>query len=105
LPFLPEGEGCPYQSRSEGEFLFLCIASIAIPQTVNIALTLFSLQFTVFELDEMKDGGEIQAALLDISGQRTVPNVFVNGKHVGGCDNTLAAIASGEFQKLHAGDL
>jgi len=32
--------------------------------------------------------------------KRTVPNIFVNKKHVGGCDNTLAAIASGEFQKM-----
>lgn len=56
--------------------------------------------FGLFELDERKDGTELQAALLDLTGQRTVPNVFVNGKHVGGCDNTLAAIASGEFQKM-----
>jgi glutaredoxin 3 len=31
----------------------------------------------------MKEGAEIQNALLDMTGQRTVPNIFVNGKHVG----------------------
>ena len=56
--------------------------------------------FGLIELDEAKDGAAIQAALQDLTGQRTVPNVFVNGKHVGGCDNTLAAIANGEFQKM-----
>jgi len=92
--------------------------------------------FGLMELDEVKDGADVQAALLDMTGQRTVPNIFVNGKHVGGCDNvrmtftyhssvvispsshpfflslflsdsivsppmqTLAAIASGEFQKM-----
>jgi len=25
---------------------------------------------------------------LEITGQKTVPNVFVNGKHIGGCDDT-----------------
>ena len=39
------------------------------------------------------EGEAIQAALADKTGQRTVPNVFINGNHVGGCDDTL---------KLHA---
>ena len=30
----------------------------------------------------------LQAALTAFSGQRTVPNVFVNGKHIGGNDDT-----------------
>ena len=34
------------------------------------------------------------------TGQRTVPNVFVGGKHLGGCDKTLEAISTGEFQKM-----
>ena len=32
------------------------------------------------------DGSEIQAALAKISGLRTVPNVFIGGQHIGGCD-------------------
>ena len=46
------------------------------------------------------EGPELQKALLDMTGQNTVPNIFVKGKHIGGCDNTLAAIASGELQKM-----
>jgi len=34
----------------------------------------------------MPDGSAIQAALLELTGQRTVPNVFINGKHLGGND-------------------
>jgi glutaredoxin 3 len=56
--------------------------------------------YSVCELDVVSDGAEMQAALLDMTGQKTVPNIFVNGKHIGGCDSTVAAIASGEFQKL-----
>ena len=33
------------------------------------------------------DGSEIQAALAKISGLRTVPNVFIGGQHIGGCDS------------------
>ena len=46
----------------------------------------------------MNEGAEIQAELLAMTKQRTVPNVFVNGKHIGGNDDTQAAIKSGAFQ-------
>ena len=49
----------------------------------------------VVELDTMDDGSAIQAALAQITGQRTVPNVFVKGKHIGGCDDTVAAQKAG----------
>ena len=58
--------------------------------------------FSVIELDVVADGAAQQAALLELTGQSTVPNIFVNGKHIGGCDSTLASIASGDFQKLIA---
>jgi len=57
-------------------------------------------QFTVVELDVVKDGSAQQDALLELTGQKTVPNIFVDGKHIGGCDKTLELISSGEFQKL-----
>jgi len=54
----------------------------------------------VFELDHMDNGAEIQAALIQISGQRTVPNVFVKGKHLGGNDDTHAAARSGKLDEM-----
>ena len=51
-----------------------------------------------FIVQLMPEGADIQAALLEISKQRTVPNVFVNGKHIGGNDATQAAIKDGSFQ-------
>ena len=32
----------------------------------------------------LEDGTAIQEALKDITGQSTVPNVFINHKHIGG---------------------
>jgi glutaredoxin 3 len=29
---------------------------------------------------------QVQAALAELTGQRTVPNVFINGAHLGGND-------------------
>ena len=54
----------------------------------------------VIELDEDPDGAEIQEALEDMTGQRTVPNTFINGKHVGGNDDVQALAFSGELEKM-----
>ncbi len=55
------------------------------------------------ELDRMAEGDAIQAALLELTGQRTVPNVFVKGSHVGGNDDSQAAARSGKLQTLLQG--
>ena len=47
-----------------------------------------------------EDGADIQDALLQKTGQKTVPNVFVNGQHIGGCDKTIEAHQSGRLQFL-----
>lgn len=54
----------------------------------------------IIELDEVDNGAAIQDALKEISGQRTVPNVFVKGDHLGGNDDTQAAASSGKLQEL-----
>ena len=54
----------------------------------------------VFELDEIRDGGEIQDTLNSMTGRRTVPNVFVGGKSIGGGSETSQLHKSGELRKL-----
>ena len=54
----------------------------------------------VHELDQEKNGVAIQRVLYQLTGQRTVPNVFVNNQHVGGNDKVQAAYHSGELLKL-----
>ena len=38
--------------------------------------------------------------MLDRSQRRTVPQIFINGQHVGGYDDLVAADRSGELTKL-----
>jgi len=57
-------------------------------------------KYEVVELDQRDDGSAIQAALLALSGQRTVPNVFIGGNHVGGCDDTLKLQAEDKLMAL-----
>ena len=54
----------------------------------------------VVDLDELDNGAEIQTALAVKTGQRTVPNVFVNAAHLGGHDDTQRAARSGALQQM-----
>jgi glutaredoxin 3 len=56
--------------------------------------------YTAIELDEREDGELLQAALLRMTQQRTVPNVFVAGQHLGGNDDTQQAARSGKLAAL-----
>ncbi|XP_075014988.1 thioredoxin reductase 3 [Calonectris borealis] len=57
-------------------------------------------EYYALELDVTADGPSIQQVLAELTNQRTVPNVFVNGTHVGGCDSTYQAYQDGSLQKL-----
>ena len=51
--------------------------------------------YRIVQLDRRADGDAIQDHLLELTGARSVPCVFVAGGHLGGCDQTKAAHASG----------
>ncbi|KAG6500542.1 glutaredoxin-like [Zingiber officinale] len=57
-------------------------------------------KYKAVELDVESDGPEIQAALAAWTGQRTVPNVFIGGKHIGGCDTCVAKHKEGKLVPL-----
>ncbi|KAL1846935.1 Glutaredoxin [Paecilomyces lecythidis] len=41
-------------------------------------------KYTALELDQIEDGAAIQDALEEVTGQRSVPNIFINKQHIGG---------------------
>ncbi|EJC98639.1 glutaredoxin-1 [Fomitiporia mediterranea MF3/22] len=43
----------------------------------------------VIELDERPDGGDIQDYLREKTGQGTVPNIFIDTKHIGGSSDLI----------------
>ncbi|KAE8662873.1 Monothiol glutaredoxin-S6 [Hibiscus syriacus] len=56
----------------------------------------------VVELDLRDEGGKIQY-VLDLVGRSTVPQVFVNGKYIGGSDGLGAAVDNSTLQRLLTG--
>ncbi|GAB4830156.1 Monothiol glutaredoxin-S10 [Ancistrocladus abbreviatus] len=59
----------------------------------------------VIELDELgSQGPQLQKVLERLTGQHTVPNVFIRGKHIGGCTDTVKLHRKGELERLLAED-
>lgn len=58
---------------------------------VKNLFTSINVDYKALELDTQGNGAAIQHALEQMTGQRTVPSVFINGKHLGGCDDTVRA--------------
>lgn len=56
------------------------------------------IQYTCYRIDGDEEAREkmIERA----NGKRTVPQVFINDKHIGGCDDTHALEEKGELDKL-----
>ncbi|GAQ79260.1 hypothetical protein KFL_000270190 [Klebsormidium nitens] len=52
------------------------------------------------DIDVDPEGYLMQLVLTELTGQPTVPYVFVNGQFIGGADDTLALAASGELLRL-----
>jgi len=48
------------------------------------------INFFKVELDKDPQGELYQTILKEMTGQSSVPNVWINGNHVGGCDDTVA---------------
>uniref|UniRef100_A0A5B7B4S1 Putative monothiol glutaredoxin-S10 n=1 Tax=Davidia involucrata TaxID=16924 RepID=A0A5B7B4S1_DAVIN len=55
----------------------------------------------VIELDQLgPQGPQLQKLLERLTGQHTVPNVFIGGRHIGGCTDTVKLYRKGELESL-----
>jgi len=63
-------------------------------------LTKKGLAFNEINVDE---DAKSRDEMLARSGRRTVPQIFIGDKHIGGCDELFALDGSGEFDRLIQG--
>ncbi|KAK0636112.1 thioredoxin-like protein [Bombardia bombarda] len=59
----------------------------------------FDAKYVHYELNQESDGDEVQAALAKLTGQRTVPNIFINKQHIGGNSDLEAVVKNGKDGK------
>lgn len=51
------------------------------------------------KLDMEPDGQETAHVLMQMTKQRTVPNIFICGKHLGGYDSLIKGVAKGTLEE------
>jgi glutaredoxin 3 len=73
---------CPYCQRARG------------------LLAKKGLEFTEINVEE---DGKLREEMIARSGKRTVPQIFIGDKPVGGCDDLFALDGSGELDRLIQG--
>jgi cysteine synthase A len=59
-----------------------------------------SIDLDLPEFREEHDVAGIRAALAEVAGAPTIPQIFAGGSHIGGCMDIMQAAESGELQKL-----
>lgn len=66
--------------------------------TKNPRFVLISLYQLAYQYCKTDDGTDLQNALEEISGQRSVPNIYISQKHIGG--NSDLQAKKGELPSL-----
>jgi glutaredoxin 3 len=56
-------------------------------------------KYKAVELNKEDDGDDIQNALEKMTGQRTVPNIFIGQKHIGGNSDLESVVQNGKDGK------
>lgn len=59
-----------------------------------------NIEFLVIELEDRPDMNEIQDVLGEMTGARSVPRCFVDGKFIGGGTDVKKLYESGELAKM-----
>ncbi|EQC37575.1 thioredoxin reductase (NADPH) [Saprolegnia diclina VS20] len=62
------------------------------------------IQSLTIDLDDLDEGAHIQDALRDMTQQCTIPNVFINGKHIGGCESVMKLVKANKLMDTISGD-
>jgi glutaredoxin 3 len=52
------------------------------------------------EIDVMMDGGRRMEMMKRANGRHTVPQIFIDGRHIGGCDDLYALDDAGGLDPL-----
>jgi glutaredoxin 3 len=67
------------------------------------AKSLLTMKNVVFSEINVEDDAKLREEMMARSNRRTVPQIFIGDKHVGGCDDLFALDRSGELDRLIQG--
>lgn len=67
------------------------------------ARELFAQKNVAFTDIRVDDRPELREEMMIKSGRHTVPQIFINGQHIGGCDDLYTLEAQGKLDQLLRG--
>lgn len=67
------------------------------------AVALLRARNAAFAAIDIDDDPKLRQEMIARSGRRSVPQIFIGEKHVGGCDDLIALEGSGELDRLIQG--
>ncbi len=73
---------------------------IICPYCVKAKHLLESKNLQVIEYNIQKDPNKLNEMLQRSNGRKTVPQIFINDAHIGGCDDLIVFMQKGELDKL-----
>ncbi|KAL3812846.1 hypothetical protein ACJIZ3_014114 [Penstemon smallii] len=75
---------------SEKPVVIFSKSSCCMSHTIQSLFTEFGVNMTVYELDEISRGREIEQALTRLGCNPSVPAVFIGGEFVGGANEVMS---------------
>ena len=64
------------------------------------AKSIFQQKSVTFKEINVDANPELRKEMMQMSGQRTVPQIWIGERHVGGCDDLMMLQSSGELDNL-----
>ena len=97
-PLLPALVSMVEQTIKSNKAMLFSMSSCPYCVKAKAALDGLAIKYQVMEVE---DEQQLHDVLLATSGSRTLPQLYINGKYVGGGDETAAMAASGDLIKLY----
>ncbi|KAL2551468.1 Monothiol glutaredoxin-S6 [Forsythia ovata] len=74
--------------------------SCCISHAINMLIRSFGANPTIYELDELPNGDQIEKALLALGCDPSVPAVFIGKKFIGGSNEIMSLNVKGKLRPL-----
>lgn len=85
---------------SEDPVVIFSKSSCCISHTIKTLIRNFGANPTVYELDELPNGKEMENALVELGRNPSVPAVFIGKKLVGGANEVMSLNVKGKLKPM-----
>ena len=84
------------------QYQVLVVSKTHCPFCLETKRTLneLGIPFGVIEINLLKSGSSIQSQLTKMTNQKTVPHIWIDGKHIGGCNDFKTYIKQGKLANI-----